>query len=120
MRLIGAACVGLITSILLKIKYNSECEKSWKIFDKSYKAYKLNEKKADPLNCMLQYIKDSNYSLDAETLFSVHAMPKNVWMFHPENLEGLNYTEEEKALFPEKLKKLAQDIEKNLGRRLEK
>ena len=120
MRLIGAACVGLITSILLKIKYNSECEKSWKIFDKSYKAYKLNEKKADPLNCMLQYIKDSNYSLDAETLFSVHAMPKNVWMFHPENLEGLNYTEEEKALFPEKLKKLAQDIEKTLGRRLEK
>ena len=69
---------------------------------------------------MLQHIKDSNYSLDAETLFSVHAMPKNVWMFHPENLEGLNYTEEEKALFPEKLKKLAQDIEKNLGRRLEK
>lgn len=41
-------------------------------------------------------------------------------MFHPENLEGLNYTEEEKALFPEKFKKLAQDIEKNLGRRLEK
>lgn len=120
MRLIGAACVGLITSILLKIKYNSEWEKGWKIFDKSYKAYKLNEKKADPLNCMLQYIKGSNYSLDAETFFSVHAMPKEIWRFESGNLEGLNYAEEEKALFPEKLKKLAQDIEKNLGRRLEK
>lgn len=79
----------------------------------------MNSKKSVPLNRMLQYIKGSNYSLGAETLFSVHAMPKDVWMFHPEKLEGLNYTEEETS-FPEKLKKLAQDIEKNLGRRLEK
>ena len=120
MRLIGAVCVGLITSILLKIKHDLAKKKEYEIFNKEYKIYKLNSKKSVPLNIMLQHIKDSNYSLDAETLFSVHAMPKNVWMFHPENLEGLNYTEEEKALFPEKLKKLAQDIEKNLGRRLEK
>lgn len=120
MMLIGATCLGLITSILLKIKHDVAEKKEYEIFDKEYKIYKLNSKKSVPLNRMLQYIKGSNYSLDAETLFSVHAMPKNVWMFHPENLEGLNYTEEEKALFPEKFKKLAQDIEKNLGRRLEK
>lgn len=104
MKFIGAACVGLVISILLKIKYNAAWAKENEIFNKEYKIQKLNSKKSIPLNRMLQCIKDSNYSLDAETLFSVHAMPKNVWMFHPENLEGLNYTEEEKALFPEKLK----------------
>ncbi len=69
MMLIGATCVGLITSILLKIKYNSEWEKGWKIFDKSHKAYKLNNKKADALNLMLHSIKKSNYSLADETIF---------------------------------------------------
>ena len=118
MMLIGAACVGLITSILLKIKYNSEWEKGWKIFDKSYKAYKLNNKKAAPLNSLLEYIK--NYSLEDKTIFFAATEPKQVWRAYPINLEGLNYTEEEKASFPEKFKKLAQDIEKNLGRRLEK
>lgn len=119
MMLAGATCIGLITSILLKIKHDVAEKKEYEIFDKEYKIYKLNSKKSVPLNRMLQYIKGSNYSLDAETLFSVHAMPKNVWMFSSGNF-GLNYTEEEKASFPEKLKKLAQDIEKNLGRRLEK
>ncbi len=120
MMLIGAACVGLITSILLKIKHDIAEKKEYEVFNKEYKISKLNSKKSVPLNRMLQYIKGSNYSLDAETFFSVHAMPKEIWRFESGNLEGLNYAEEEKALFPEKLKKLAQDIEKNLGRRLEK
>ena len=120
MMLIGSAFIGSITSIWLKIKHDIAEKKEYEIFDKEYKIYKLNSKKAVPLNRMLKYIKDSNYLLDAETLFYVHAMPKEVWMFSPGTLEGLNYTEEEKASFPERLKKLAQDIEKNLGRRLEK
>lgn len=120
MMLIGATCVGLITSILLKIKYNAAWAKESEIFDKEYKIYKLNNKKADALNLMLYRIKDSNYSLEDETIFFAKTAPKQLWQAYPINLEGLNYTEEEKGSFPEKFKKLAQDIEKNLGRRLKK
>lgn len=118
MRLIGAACVGLITSILLKIKHDIAEKKEYEIFDKEYKIYKLNNKKAAPLNSLLKYIKD--YSLEDKTIIFAATEPKQVWRAYPINLESLNYTEEERASFPEKFKKLVQDIEKNLGRRLEK
>lgn len=69
MRLIGAACIRLIISILLKIKYNAAWAKESEIFDKEYKIYKLNNKKADALSLMLHRIKDSNYLLEDETIF---------------------------------------------------
>ena len=120
MMLIGATCIGLITAILLKIKHDIAEKNESEIFNKAYHMKKLNGKKAFALNMMLQHIKKLNYlTKDDEKLFSVHVQPKEDWMFSSENF-GLNYTEEEKASFPEKFKKLAQDIEKNLGRRLEK
>ena len=120
MMLIGSAFIGSITSIWLKIKHDIAKKKEYEIFDKEYKIYKLNNKRADALNLMLHWIKDSNYSLEDKTIFFAETAPKQMWEAYPITLEGLNYTEEEKASFPEKLKKLAQDIEKNLGRRLEK
>lgn len=118
MMLIGSVFIGSITSIWLKIKHDIAEKKEYEIFDKEYKIYKLNNKKAAPLNSLLKYIKE--YSLEDKTIFFAATEPKQVWRAYPINLESLNYTEEEKASFPERLKKLAQDIEKNLGRRLEK
>lgn len=118
MMLIGATCIGLITSVWLKISHDLAEKKEYEIFNKEYKISKLNNKKSDPLNSLLKYIK--NYSLEDKTIFFAATEPKQVWRAYLINLEGLNYTEEEKASFPEKFKKLAQDIEKNLGRRLEK
>ena len=120
MRLIGAACVGLKTLIILKKNHDIAKKKEYEIFDKEYKIYKLNNKKADALNLMLHWIKNSNYSLEDKTIFFAETAPKQIWEAYPINLESLNYTEEERASFPEKFKKLVQDIEKNLGRRLEK
>ena len=120
MNFIGAACIGLITSVWLKIRHDLAEKKEDEIFNKEYKIYKLNDKKADALNLMLQRIKDSNYLLEDETIFFAKTAPKQLWQAYPINLEGLNYTEEEKVFFPGEFKKLAQDIEKNLGRRLKK
>lgn len=117
MRFIGAACVGLVTSVLLKIKYDECRGKERELFNKEHKIYKLNEKKADALDFILDHIKNSNYLLE-ENFFAVHAVPKGVWHFEYGNIEGLNFTEEEKAKLPEKMEKLAKDIEENLGRRL--
>lgn len=121
MRLIGAASACLIASIFLKIKHDIAEKKEYEIFNKEYKIYKLNSRKSELLNRMLKYIKDSNYlPQDDETIFSVYTVPKDIWRFYPGNIKGLNYTEEEIASFPEKFRKLAQDIEENLGRRLRK
>ncbi len=120
MNFIGAACMGLITSVWLKISHDLAEKKEYEIFNKEYKIYKLNNKKADALNLMLQRIKDSNYLLEDETIFFAKTAPKQLWQAYPINLEGLNYTEEEKVFFPGEFKKLARDIEKNLGRRLKK
>lgn len=113
MRFIGAACVGLVTSILLKIKYD-ECKGNEReLFNKEHKIYKLNEKKADALDFILDHIKNSNHLLE-ENFFAVHAVPKEIWRVEYGNIEGLNFTEEEKALLPEKMEKLAQAIKENL------
>lgn len=117
MRFIGAICAGLLTAVLLKIKYDECRGKERELFNKEHKIYKLNEKKADALDFILYHIKNSNHLLE-ENFFAVHALPKEIWRFEYGNIEGLNFTEEEKASLPEKMEKLAQDIEENLGRRL--
>lgn len=114
-RLVGALCGALIPSILLHIKYKSENKKLEQIWEKKTEIYKMNEKRADVLNVMLSHIKSARY-LDRD-FFAVRTSPNHYWTFDSGNV-GLNYTEEEKANLHEKMKKLAQDIEENLGRRV--
>ena len=66
---------------------------------------------------MLDDIKKAQYK--GEDYFIINAYPDDCWLFGASNM-GLNYTGAQKKAFEPKFQKLAKDIEKNLGRRLEK
>lgn len=112
--LIGAGITGITSFVYLLVKENLISEKHDNTYEKCKKVRELNKEKRSALNQMLYDLESSNYYSNGTTkdafLIGSH---KKGFTFNSCFL-GLDYSDEEKATLPDRLKNLASKIRENL------
>ena len=112
--LIGAGISGIASFIYLNVKKDLTAEKRHQAYNDYKKVYNLNDKKKSVLNLMLRDLERTNYYSNGTK--------KDAFLIGRDEREltfnscflGLDYTEDEKATLPDRLKKLASEIRQNL------
>jgi len=112
--LIGAGITGVSSFVYLLVKEKLTSKKYDNVYEKYKKVRKLNKEKFSALNQMLHDLESTDYYSNGTTKDAFLIGNHKKGLTFNSCFLGLDYSDEEKATLPGRLKKLASEIRKNL------